>query len=212
MALQINPEKGLIVRVPNKASDSDIEELLEQKINWIIKKLAIAKQRASEVPRHDYRPGDIFHLMGEKFVLTYSVGKRDLVETTGFFLSVTLKPDTPQEKVPELIRKWYINRAREIVNERVVSYSRSLGVRPNRISIRSQSKRWGSCSAKGNLNFNWKLVMAPPEILDYVVAHELCHMLYLDHQKDFWKTLKKVMPDYQYRRKWLKDNGHRLGL
>ena len=85
-----------------------------------------------------------------------------------------------------------------------------VGVSYGRITIRNQKTRWGSCSSKGNLNFNVALMRAPIEVLDYVVVHELCHRLYLNHSKDFWKEVERVLPDYRLREKWLKENGTRL--
>ena len=77
------------------------------------------------------------------------------------------------------------------------------------ITIREQKTRWGSCSAKGNLNFNWKLVLMPPEILDYVVVHELAHRLQMNHSAAFWAEVGKILPDYRERRQWLKVNGQK---
>lgn len=80
------------------------------------------------------------------------------------------------------------------------------------ISVRDQKTRWGSCSAKGALSFNWRLMLAPPNILDYVVVHELCHLEHLNHSKDFWECVEAILPDYRERRKWLKEHGHELTL
>jgi predicted metal-dependent hydrolase len=134
------------------------------------------------------------------------------VNILGQEIVVSLKPGISSDKVSDILRKWYIARARELLNERVIFYSKELGVMPNKIAIRNQSRRWGSCSSKGNINLNWKLVMAPPAILDYVVAHELCHLRHPNHRPEFWRLLATVMPDYGDRRKWLKKNGHRLGF
>ena len=85
-----------------------------------------------------------------------------------------------------------------------------MGVDYGQITIRSQKTRWGSCSSKGNLNFNCLLLLAPPEVLDYVVVHELCHRKEMNHSPRFWAEVARVMPDYKVRRKWLKDNGNGL--
>ena len=212
MAIQIDPAKGVVVRAPNKARDSEIQKMLEKKIPWITKHLAAARQKAAEVPRHDFKAGDVFLFLGEKHMLSFKTGRQNKVETAGFFIIVTLKPDTGQDAVPGLLEKWYRARARETFDWKVQDYAKRLEVKPGRITIRGQTRRWGSCSSKGNLNFNWKLIMAQPEILDYVVAHELCHLKYMDHQKEFWMTLGRIMPDYEQRRKWLKQNGHTLGF
>lgn len=212
IAIHIDPFKGVIVRAPKQARDSEIRHLLEKKISWINKHLALARQRASEIPRHNFMAGDIFLFRGEEYSLVFETAKKNHIDIAGHYIVIGLKPETPREKIPEILKKWYIAQAREILNERVLVYSPSLGVKPARVAVRGQSKRWGSCSAKGNLNLNWKLIMAPPEILDYIVAHELCHLKHPNHQSEFWKTLESIMPDYASRRNWLKKNGHRLGL
>ena len=117
-----------------------------------------------------------------------------------------------QEKreMPEAEKKYYRNLAREVLGARTGYYARKMGVTYGRISIREQKTRWGSCSSAGNLNFNWKLILAPPEVLDYVVIHELCHLKEMNHSKAFWDEVEKVMPEYETYKLWLKENGWRL--
>lgn len=100
--------------------------------------------------------------------------------------------------------------AKQVIPEKVAYYARIIGVTYGRISIRKQKTRWGSCSREGNLNFNCLLMMAPPEVLDYVVVHELSHRLEMNHSARFWAQVEKVMPDYRVPRKWLKEHGGKL--
>lgn len=102
--------------------------------------------------------------------------------------------------------------AKQIIPEKVAYYARLMGVTYGRISIRNQKTRWGSCSREGNLNFNCLLMMAPPEVLDYVVVHELSHRLEMNHSSKFWVQVEKMLPDYRKPRKWLKEHGSRLML
>lgn len=106
----------------------------------------------------------------------------------------------------------YRQAAREYFAARVAHYEPIIGVTHGSIAIRDQKTRWGSCSAKGNLNFNWRLMLAPPRILDYVVVHELCHRKEMNHSKAFWNAVETVLPDYRECRKWLKENGKTLVL
>ena len=103
-----------------------------------------------------------------------------------------------------------INSVRTVIPKRVKYYAPIVGVTYGRISIRNQKTRWGSCSSKGNLNFNVALMRAPIEVLDYVVVHELCHRIEMNHSEKFWKEIERVMPDYKIHKKWLKDNGNKL--
>lgn len=101
-------------------------------------------------------------------------------------------------------------KAKQILPERIAYFASLLGVSYGRITIRAQRSRWGSCSAKGNLNFNCLLMLVPPEVRDYVVVHELCHRLELNHSPKFWAWVERVVPDYKLHRTWLRDNGSSL--
>lgn len=100
--------------------------------------------------------------------------------------------------------------AAEYIPGRVSFFAEEIGVRYGRITIRNQKSRWGSCSSAGNLNFNCLLMLTPPEVIDYVVVHELCHRLEMNHSPYFWAEVEHVLPDYKKRRKWLKTNGERI--
>ena len=104
-------------------------------------------------------------------------------------------------------RARYIMITRDIFTRKVEYYARIMGVSYGRISIREQKTRWGSCSSKGNLNFNWRLILAPEEVLDYVVVHELAHRRGMNHSKAFYSLVESGLPDYRRAQKWLKDNG-----
>ena len=112
------------------------------------------------------------------------------------------------EKEPVVIQDLR-EQARKVIPERVAYYAKIIGVDYGRITIRQQKTRWGSCSSKGNLNFNCLLMLMPPGILDYVVVHELCHRKEMNHSPGFWKEVEKILPDYKESRKWLKTKGSR---
>lgn len=115
-----------------------------------------------------------------------------------------IKPLTSDE-----IRK-LADEALEYIPERVEHFAKIVGVDYGRITIRNQKTRWGSCSSKGNLNFNCLLMLTPPEVIDYVVVHELCHRKEMNHSKAFWSEVEKVIPDYKKRERWLKVEGRRI--
>ena len=107
-------------------------------------------------------------------------------------------------------RNVYIRKAKETITKRASYFARLMGVSYRNITIREQKTRWGSCSSEKNLNFNWKLILAPPEVLDYVVVHELCHRLEMNHSPRFWAQVERVLPDYKVSRKWLREHGNEL--
>lgn len=124
----------------------------------------------------------------------------------------TERHEASEEKVPisEQEIKLLKTRAKRIIPGKVRFYARLIGVTYGNITIRMQKSRWGSCSAKGNLNFNCLLMKTPEEILDYVIVHELCHRKEMNHSPRFWAEVEKIIPDYKEKRKWLKDHGNEL--
>ena len=117
---------------------------------------------------------------------------------------------TPQQEAA--LEKRYREAAREYFPKRVAYYQARMGGTYERIVIREQKTRWGSCSSRGTLSFNWRLMLAPPAVLDYVVVHELAHLQQMNHSKRFWDVVAQVMPDYKVYRNWLKENGMRLKM
>lgn len=168
VAIQVNSDLSVTVRVPRSASEKDIEEILKKKEAWIskhIEKIKETKERFEAEPT-------------EKLT---------------------------REKVIALAEE-----ALKVIPERVEYFAKVIGVTYGKITIRNQKTRWGSCSSKGNLNFNCLLMLAPPEVLDYVVVHELCHRKQMNHSKAFWLEVEKVLPNYKEVRKWLKEEGSQM--
>ena len=124
-------------------------------------------------------------------------GREERRETAG---------DRDYERDPALEAR-YRQLARRVIGQRVSYFAAKMGVTCGRISIREQKTRWGSCSGQGNLNFNWKLILMPPEILDYVVVHELAHRKQMNHSPAFWAEVERILPDWRERRRWLREKG-----
>ena len=118
---------------------------------------------------------------------------------------------TPAEtKRLEILEKRYRKTARTRFEARTAYYHQFTGGNYTSITVRDQKSRWGSCSSRGTLSFNYRLIFAPPKVLDYVVIHELCHLTHMNHSKEFWNMVEDILPDYKEHRKWLKENGHTL--
>ena len=135
---------------------------------------------------------------------------RQFVETKSSWIEKNLQKRTAQPAQPVFTQsqlRELADRASVQIPERAALYAERLGVTYNRITIRAQRTRWGSCSGSGNLNFNCLLMLAPQSILDYVVIHELCHRLEMNHSAKFWYLVERACPDYRACRRWLKDNG-----
>ena len=116
------------------------------------------------------------------------------------------RPPRDYEQNPALEAQ-YRKEARRRITERAAYFAEKMGVDYGRIAIKAAKTRWGSCSAQGNLNFHWKLILMPPAILDYVVVHELAHRIEMNHSPRFWAQVERILPDYRERRRWLKENG-----
>jgi len=136
----------------------------------------------------------------------------NLLLVTLFVLGIdkNLSSASADRFVKEQLFQWYWLHAEKRLKEKTKRYSNLLGVEPASVSVKEFKSRWGSCSVNGDISFNWKIIIAPHHIVDYVVAHELCHMLEHNHSSSFWKHVNGVVPDYEDCRMWLKLNGARL--
>ncbi len=127
-------------------------------------------------------------------------------------INQALEEDASAREIERRLRVWLRKTAKETILGKLDYYKKQLAVEFNEVRVKEQKTRWGSCSQKGNLNFNWRLVSAPEEVIDYVVVHELCHLVHMNHSKNFWSLVGNILPDYKQLRKWLKVNGRLLGL
>lgn len=210
---------GVRVVAPFSMNDSVIISLVEKKRKWIFNKFESYRQRLMQIPaEREFVSGEKLLFMGNNYplkVLEHKGGYTKVNLTDGQFL-VDINADIPIEKRREEIQgkleQWYIRRAKELITERLELFSNKIGVKVNTVRFKNQKTRWGSCSQKGNLNFNWKLVMAPTFIVDYVVVHELCHFKQMNHSPKFWLLVGNQISDYKKMRKWLKENGSKLNL
>lgn len=219
ISIRVNHE-GIIVRAPKTLSKGKIEALVETKANWIAAKYHEMQAAKPLIQPPDYREGSKFLYRGGVLALTYREGNRYGVKAgegkvwiEQDQLNVALT-DFSIGAIQNVLEQWYRHEARQRLEERVYYFSNryDFGKRVNRIFIKDQKSRWGSCSSKCNLNFNYRLIMAPDEVLDYVVVHELCHLKHMNHSTDFWNTVGEIMPNYKSVRAWLRKHGGSLHL
>lgn len=152
------------------------------------------------------------YLMPVPIVLSYIKEKEAWIVKTYLKQSKLSPAPAHEEKSHQTLalEKRYRDAAADYIPKRVEYYHTLTGGNYSKITIRDQKTRWGSCSASGTLSFSFRLMMAPPRVLDYVVVHELCHLTFMNHSKDFWNMVESILPDYKEHRKWLKENGHTL--
>lgn len=191
-------EEGLVsVVTPTSLPTERIQKLLDDKNSWINEKLKI-QQKAAPPSTKDYISGEAYSYLGRNYRLKIVRGSFEPAKLKEGRLIVTMPPgvDHPH-MVRNSIARWYKNKAQEKLIDKVERYAPIVGVTPNSVSIRAFKSRWGSCTAKGGLEFNWKVMMAPNSIVDYVVVHELCHLIRHDHSPRFWREVERVLPDYR---------------
>ena len=156
--------------------------------------------------------GDILYYLGEKRTLTVirEPRSRAKVKCVMDRILMWIPYEADYRYKREQLEKWYRKEAFALISEKAEEFAKPLSVHFERISIKDQKSRWGSCSSKGNLNFNWRIIMAPEPVCDYVVIHELCHLVFMDHSANFWNLVESICPGYKQYKKWLKENGQKL--
>ena len=214
----ITIDKNGLVKVtsPYRVSESYINELLHKKSSWLQKKLMELESGAAEANRpKTFNNGEAFLYLGKVFELKIyrnSSCKKATVKLEGKSIVIDSPISFDSDSIKKTLRQWYIEQFKYIASERINFYSAKIGVLPKKVTIREQKTRWGSCSSKGNINLNWKLIMASLEVLDYVIVHELCHMIAMNHSEEFWKLVSVFSPQYKNYRDWLRHNGDMLNL
>lgn len=212
MALQITREGNVVIRVPLKTPDSEVERFFFSRQAWIARKRYEKEMREErESKPREFMTGEEFLYLGTPYPLemTESNGSRiSLILARGKFMLARKKAS----QAKELFIKWYRERAREVIEERVCFWGTRFGLIPTGITITGARQRYGSCSAKNRLSFSWRLILAPCQVIDYIVIHELAHIKVKNHSRKFWIYLERLMPEYRTRRQWLNENGHLLRL
>lgn len=202
ISIIIDGNAELIVRCPLNTSKEYIDKIVAKKSKWIKEKQELIKSRNKIYSKKEFIDGEIFMFLGKKYKLhvTNTVQNIDITDSN------ILLPKAYIDNAYSHIVQWYKNQAMQIILERVKHYSKELDIKYKSAKISSARTRWGSCSSNNTLNFTYRLIMAPICVIDYVIVHELIHILQHNHSKHFWDEVKKVMPDYQIHRNWLKDN------
>lgn len=208
LALEITDAGVLVVRAPFFMKDELIQKFVHQKREWIEKVYHRARQRFAEAKPKQFIEGEKFLYLGNEYRLHIAedmFGK--LLFEDQFILSARYLP-----KARRLFECWYREEAFSVFTDRCRFYAKPMGVDYKRLKLTNAKHRWGSCHPKGTLCFNWRLVMAPLKILDYVVVHELAHLIELNHSSRFWAVVEKALPNQRDAKKWLKENRFRLSF
>ncbi len=209
----VRVEEGAVsIVVPAALPNERINQILKDKKSWISNKILLHRE-ALPVNAKEYVSGSSFSYLGRNYRLKVNRGHFAPVKLIQGRLVVSVPNGREQ---PHMVRnalvRWYKHHAELKLQLKVERYAPVVGVELNGMGIKSFKSRWGSCSAKGYIDFNWKIVMAPNRIVDYVVVHELCHLKRHDHSPQFWKAVERVMPDCLDCKEWLKANAGALEI
>jgi len=211
ISIFVDPYYGVYLRAPVKFSKEKIMSLLRRKAAWIIQKQKIIKAAHLQNPPKEFVSGETFFYRGRQCRLKVEnrCRRKDAgvkLKNSQFLLAIVSDTHNPRT-VKRTLTAWYKDKAEVFLSDRVRHYSEKSNFEKSKVIIANQTKRWGSCSHRGELRFNWRIVMAPKTLIDYVVVHELCHLKHKNHSDAFWKEVGTILPNYETLRARLKKEG-----
>ncbi|MGA3112866.1 MAG: SprT family zinc-dependent metalloprotease [Syntrophobacteraceae bacterium] len=216
LSLCVYSDNRVIVAAPVGLSSKEIAGFVERKSDWVRNRLTLNREKQEKLPAWEFVSGEKLPYLGVEHTLEVCERRGAGVSCERGKIIVSIRPEIPERTRAPFIRRqlvtWYANMALKKVIERVTHYMGIIGVTPSAVRIKALRSRWGSCSAKGGINFAWNIILAPEPVLDYLVVHELCHLVYHDHSAEYWKLVEKFLPEHRERRKWLRENGHCLSF
>jgi len=198
--------RGITVVIPED-KDLDPEEFLREKKNWVLEKYWKIDDYLSRIPEWNFEEGEKFPYLGNELSIRYSDNKKPKITDKEIIIP---EKNNGVSSSKETIESLYREKAREIISKKISKYEDHFSESFNKLYIRDQKTKWASCSAKKNISFNWRLLLGPEDVLEYVVVHELIHLEEPNHSRKFWKRMEEILPDYRERRGWLKDNSPEL--
>ena len=207
VALIVEYDGSVTVRAPMRLSDSAIREFAEKHIDWVVKKKT-EMRAVTPLQLKQYQPGETFLYLGKEYPLEVVPGQRKKLILDDHFKIA----EAVLDKAELIFQSWYRQQAKQWIIERAQHYADLHQLPYEKIKITSARTRWGSCSSKNTLNFSWRLMLTSPEVIDYVIIHELAHTVHHNHSKCFWNLVAKLMPDYKTRRKQLRQYGQQTLL
>jgi len=214
VAIYVRPGTEVTVLAPRNLNEEKIRMILQKKARWIIEKQEQLRNHGDSNLAKEFVSGESFPYLGKNYrlkVVRSSAGSdgkcklvngRLLVETNG-----NSDAESGKIAVRKALMEWYLEHAENKVRERLDRFASQIGKWPASVELKNQVRRWGSCSHNGMVRLNWKIIMAPLSVIDYVIVHELCHLVYPQHSSEFWQKVQSIIPNYKKRRDWLRGNG-----
>lgn len=214
MEIGIEPPESIKVKAPKFSTEEDIIRVVKSKSKWILDKLFEFKDMEYVKRKKEYINGESFMYLGRNYSLQIVYNTEAKVPVAKlyqgkFYIETNTRE---QEILKHSMEKWYRAKTMEKVLEKIEHYKPYIGISPRIVKVKDQKKRWGSCTSNKDIMFNFRCTMAPSNVLDYIVVHEMCHLVHLNHSKDFWNLVQTIMPDYKERKEWLRNCGIRMNL
>ncbi len=211
--IQVNRKGQVKVSVPLNAKEDMIHRFINDKARWIIEKVAQMRREQEVLNQKKFAHGHEFLFLGQKHkVVVHQHDRvRPQIDFDGqnwhVYLRGGLEAENPQAAIKKLLIKWYKTQSQEILGGRIFHYARQVGVTPKKIAVRTQKRVWGNCYYHTKtINLNWQIILSPLKVIDYVVVHELCHLIFPNHSRRFWQKVQKVFPDFKEAKRWLRVN------
>jgi len=208
LTISVERDRTIVVHAPAGATDEAIRRVVDAKRQWLFDKVNHPQkyQDLPHPPGKEVVNGESAPYLGREYRIEITETASGAVE----FLRRFLVPAVHQAKRREVLKEWYVSRAKETVLPRVLRHARELGVTFGESHIVDNRYRWGSCTLKDNVNFNWRLIKAPMFVIDYVIVHELAHLMEANHTPRFWNIVRAKAPSTDKAKTWLKEHGQIL--
>lgn len=219
ITIKVKHPNTVTIVSPKYVNNEFIHDLVISKSRWILNNLNKFKNKESENPPILFVDGDKIPYLGNYYTLNVYKEKNTIkcsliFEENKFIAKVPFNISSKDQyiKLRELLINLYLTEGGKLIKERISIYSKKLNLYPESITLKEQKTSWGTCSSKGNININWKILLAPLDILDYVLVHELCHLKHMNHSKEYWSLVGTIFPDYKEKRNYLKENSLKLNI
>ncbi|MCT4594696.1 MAG: M48 family metallopeptidase [Anaeromicrobium sp.] len=212
--IHIDQGRRITVLAPKGTKEEHIIELVKSKTTLILEKLKSMEKETKDIVENKYEDGDKLLYLGKYYVMNVirdnNIEKNMIDFNNGQFTIILKEYD--KDIIKKLIKRFYKKQCKKVILKRINHYDNYFHKKIRNIEIIESKNKWGSCNSNKKLDFNWRLIMAPIEIIDYVVVHEMCHLDHMNHLKSFWRLLGKIIPDYKRRSEWLQYYGNSLNI
>ncbi|MBC7958885.1 MAG: M48 family metallopeptidase [Vallitaleaceae bacterium] len=205
ISIEMDHFGSVVVKAPDGTSEEAIVQGMTPHADSLIGRRKRIEALTQEPKERNYLEGEMFLYLGKEFPIKITVDesyKENTVAFNGKELHI-LSKSSDEQVLRDSLKKFYFRSCKKLINNRVVHFQKEFQIKPRSVEVNESKLNWGMCTAERKLTFNWRLIMAPEDVIDYIVIHEMCHMLHMNHERSFWRLVGKLMPDYEKKQAWL---------